>query len=220
MFPPSRASLLLPHPSYLSCPSRLSQSTELSSLYYAATSHQLSILPMVIYMFQCYSSSPTMSTSLFSVSVPLFLPCKQDHQCSYFYQHFHLQAPGQSIFQAAPKWTNHATYLEFFSLVPSLTEGPRLMLRYHLPLSTYKSFTSGFQHRLGCFKYLCLCSLSSFKVFWEKPSSSFKYTPFFRRPFQESPNLQSQFLPSLFFIYNFYLPLSSNILPLYVCPSI
>ena len=40
---------------HTSHPSRASQSTELSSLHYTATSHQLSILHMVTYTFQCYS---------------------------------------------------------------------------------------------------------------------------------------------------------------------
>ena len=39
----------------LTNPSKLSQSTGLSSLCYVAISHWLSVLHMVIYMFQCYS---------------------------------------------------------------------------------------------------------------------------------------------------------------------
>ena len=55
------------HPSWTSFPTpipsdptRLSQSTGLSSLYYTATSHQLSVSHMFMYIFQCYScnSSP------------------------------------------------------------------------------------------------------------------------------------------------------------------
>ena len=71
--PPSWTSLPLPIPSH---PSRLSQSTRFSSLCHTANSHWLSILHMVMYMFQCYSlysSHPLlpsiMSTSLFSMSV-------------------------------------------------------------------------------------------------------------------------------------------------------
>ena len=47
-----------PPPSH---PSRSSQSPELSSLYYTAASHWLSILHMIVYMFPCFSlnSSPT-----------------------------------------------------------------------------------------------------------------------------------------------------------------
>ena len=47
------ASPSLPPP--LSHPSRWSQSTELISLCYAAASHQLSILHLVVYICQCYS---------------------------------------------------------------------------------------------------------------------------------------------------------------------
>ena len=45
-------------------PSKMSHSTGLSSLCYIATSHQLPVLPMVIYMFQCCfvnSSHPFLS---------------------------------------------------------------------------------------------------------------------------------------------------------------
>ena len=61
----------------LSHPSRWSQSTELISLCYAAASHQLSILHLVVYICQCYS---------LSTSQPL-LPalCPQVHS-----QHCHL----------------------------------------------------------------------------------------------------------------------------------
>ena len=45
----------LPATSHASHPSRLSQSTDLSSLNHTASSHWLSILHMVMYMFQCYS---------------------------------------------------------------------------------------------------------------------------------------------------------------------
>ena len=45
----------MPLPPSLSHPSRWSQSTELTSLCYAAVSHQLSILHMVVYICQCYS---------------------------------------------------------------------------------------------------------------------------------------------------------------------
>ena len=38
-------------------PSRSSQSTRMSSLYCTATSHQLSVLNMVMHIFQCYSLS-------------------------------------------------------------------------------------------------------------------------------------------------------------------
>ena len=43
------------HPPTPSHPSRLSQSTGLSSLHHTANSNQLSVLHMVMYMFQCYS---------------------------------------------------------------------------------------------------------------------------------------------------------------------
>ena len=45
---------LLPTPTPLR-PSRLSQSTRLSSLCYAAASHYLFVLRVVMYMFWCYS---------------------------------------------------------------------------------------------------------------------------------------------------------------------
>ena len=49
--PPSSISL----PPSLSHPSRWSQSTELISLCYAAASHQLSILRLVVYICPCHS---------------------------------------------------------------------------------------------------------------------------------------------------------------------
>ena len=58
-------------------PSRLLQSSSLSSLSHTANSHWLSILHMVMYMFPCYSLNlshpllpphPSVSTSLFSMS--------------------------------------------------------------------------------------------------------------------------------------------------------
>ena len=54
MSPPSWISLSPPMPFH---PSRSSQSTSLSSLGHAATSHQLSVLPMVMCMFQYCSFS-------------------------------------------------------------------------------------------------------------------------------------------------------------------
>ena len=51
IFPPSWASLLRP-PSH---PSESSQSSKLGSLYYTATSHQLSVLPKAVCIRQSYS---------------------------------------------------------------------------------------------------------------------------------------------------------------------
>ena len=67
------------HPSHSS---GSSQSTELSSLCYTATSHKLSVLHMVVCIcrncsqFVPPSPSPSASTSLFPVSVSPFLPWK------------------------------------------------------------------------------------------------------------------------------------------------
>ena len=75
--PPSWASL----PSSLSHPSRSSQNIQLISLCYAAASHQPTILHSVVYICRCYShftpASPShpMSSSPFSMSTSLFLPC-------------------------------------------------------------------------------------------------------------------------------------------------
>ena len=49
-------------------PSRLSQNTGLSSLFYTANSHLLSVLHMVMCMFQCYSLSSSHSV------LPLLCP--------------------------------------------------------------------------------------------------------------------------------------------------
>ena len=94
--PPSYASLSssLPHPS------RWSQSTELIPLCYAAASHQLCILHLVVYICQCYSLTSSqlpvlpprflfslpMSSSPFSTSASLFLSCPQVHQNHFFFQ--------------------------------------------------------------------------------------------------------------------------------------
>ena len=75
--PPSWFSL----PPSLSHPFRWSQSTELISLCYAAASHQPTILHSLVYICQCYShfapasSSHPVSSSPFSMSTSLFLPC-------------------------------------------------------------------------------------------------------------------------------------------------
>ena len=75
--PPSCISL----PSSLSHPSRSSQSTELVSMCYVAASHQPTILHSVVYICRCYSRfapalpSHPVSSSPFSVSTSLFLPC-------------------------------------------------------------------------------------------------------------------------------------------------
>ena len=69
-------------------PSRLSQNTGLNSLSHIANSHWLFTLRVAGYMFPCYFFQlshpllplPTMSTSLFSVSVSPLLPCKYIHQ--------------------------------------------------------------------------------------------------------------------------------------------
>ena len=76
---PSWTSLPSPIPSH---PSRLSQSTGLSSLCHTANSHWLSILHIVMYMFPCCSQfvppspSHTVSTRLFFMSESPLLPCK------------------------------------------------------------------------------------------------------------------------------------------------
>ena len=56
--PPSCTSL----PPSLSHPSRWSQSTELIPLCYAAAFHQLPILHLVVYIFQCYSLTSSQIT--------------------------------------------------------------------------------------------------------------------------------------------------------------
>ena len=63
--PPSCVSL----PPSLSHPSRWSQSTELISLCYEASSHQLSILHLVVYICQCYS----LTSSQFTLPSPCVL---------------------------------------------------------------------------------------------------------------------------------------------------
>ena len=65
--PPSCASFSLS----LSHPSRWSQSTQLISLCYAAASHQLSILHLVVYICPCYSLTSSQRT--------LPTPCPQVH---------------------------------------------------------------------------------------------------------------------------------------------
>ena len=115
MSPPSWTSLPPPCPSH---PSRLSQSTRWSSLCHTANPHSLSILHMIIYVFPCScqfvppSSSPAVSTSLFSMSASPLLPCKYVHQyhLSRFHMHglifFHVQhkpvCESQSIIKLAP----------------------------------------------------------------------------------------------------------------------
>ena len=75
MSPPSWTSFLPPTPSY---PSRLSESTRLSYLCYPTTSHQLSILSVVMYMFQCYSLNsshpllPPLYSQVCSLSLHLY----------------------------------------------------------------------------------------------------------------------------------------------------
>ena len=62
------------------------------SLCYAASSHRPTILHSVVYVRRCYSpfapASPShpMSSSPFSMSTSLFLPCNQVHQYHFFFQ--------------------------------------------------------------------------------------------------------------------------------------
>ena len=82
--------------------SRSSQSTELSSLCYAATSHQLSVLQAAVHI--CQSQSPNLShlpassksTHPFPISASLFLPCKYVHLYCIF--RFHICMLIYSIF--------------------------------------------------------------------------------------------------------------------------
>ena len=81
------------HPPY---PSRSPQSTKLSSLCYAAASHQLSVSYIVVYqsnLTSCFTSpSPytTVSKHLFSMSVSVFLHCKQAHLYHFFRLHIYM----------------------------------------------------------------------------------------------------------------------------------
>ena len=91
---PSWASL----PYSLSHLSRSLQSTEPIFLCYAAASHQPTILHSVVYICRYYShfapASPShpMSSSPFSMSASLFLPCNEVHQCHFFFFGFHIYA--------------------------------------------------------------------------------------------------------------------------------
>ena len=90
-------SLEPPCPSSLSHPAVLSQSAQLSPLCYAVVCCWLSVLPMAAYICQCCFSpfipptpSPAGSTSPFSMSASLVLPCKSIHQ--YHFSRFHIYA--------------------------------------------------------------------------------------------------------------------------------
>ena len=90
---------IYPHISSLLClpptlpipPLRSSQSAEPISLCCAAASHQPTILHSVVYICRCYShfapASPSypMSSSPFSMSTSLFLPCNQVHEYHFFF---------------------------------------------------------------------------------------------------------------------------------------
>ena len=71
--PPSWNSLPPLSPSH---PSKLSQSTHMGSLIHTANPHLLSILHMVMYVFQCYSLKSSHPRSLPFISVSPLLPCK------------------------------------------------------------------------------------------------------------------------------------------------
>ena len=79
---------------FLPYPSRLSQSTRLSSLCYTTAFHQPSILHTVIYVSKLFSQlvppSPSLavSTSSFPTSTSLFTPCKYVPQ--YHFSRFHM----------------------------------------------------------------------------------------------------------------------------------
>ena len=70
IYPISPPSCIFLPPS-LSHPSRSSQSIELISLCYAAASHQPSILPLVLYIRQCYSLTSS------QLPLPPLPPCPQ-----------------------------------------------------------------------------------------------------------------------------------------------
>ena len=73
MSPPSWNSLPPLSPSHHS---KLSQSTHMGSLIHTANPHLLSILHMVMYVFQCYSLKSSHPRSLPFISVSPLLPCK------------------------------------------------------------------------------------------------------------------------------------------------
>ena len=78
-------------------PLRLSQSTRLSSLFYIFRNFPLAIcftcggvyISMLIFQFAPPSPSFAVSTSLFSMSVSIFLPCKQVYQYHFSQAHTH-----------------------------------------------------------------------------------------------------------------------------------
>ena len=72
-------------------PLQVVANTKLISPCYDAASHQLTILHLVVYICRCYShfapASPShpVSSSPFSMSTSLFLPCHQVHQYHFFF---------------------------------------------------------------------------------------------------------------------------------------
>ena len=90
---PSRTSLLSPTPSY---PSRLSQCTSLEFCIMQQISTGYLTLYIGMYIFPCFSQfvptspSSTVSTSQFSMSASLLLPCREFHQ--YYLSRFYIYA--------------------------------------------------------------------------------------------------------------------------------
>ena len=87
----------------------VSQSPGLSFLSYVANSHWLSILHMVVFVFPCYSfhsshpllPQPTVSITLFSMSMSPFLLCKWIHQ---FHLRFCIHALKQTTQSNSGQW--------------------------------------------------------------------------------------------------------------------
>ena len=84
-------------PSWISLPPRSPQSSEQNSLCYTVGSHQLSVLYIVVYVYQSQSPNSShlpsprlVSIRLFSTSVSLFLLCKQVHL--YHFSRSHIYA--------------------------------------------------------------------------------------------------------------------------------
>ena len=84
-----------------------SQSTALSFLCCTAASHQLTILHVIVYIYQCYSLHlsypflpPPMSTCPFSTPASLFTPCKQIQL--YLFSRFHIYALIYMSFHGVP----------------------------------------------------------------------------------------------------------------------
>ena len=148
-----------PHPCF---PSRLSQSTSLSSRCYTATTHWLSVLFTVVYMFQWHSLnlSHLLLPPLWPQVYSLCLYFHPANRYQYHVSRFHIYALTYNIcfslsyFTLQNRFQDHPPHQNRLKFVPFTAEQQSIAYMYHLFF-----IHSSFDGHLSCFHVLLLLLL-------------------------------------------------------------